>query len=89
MKPLSLKNSSTGGFWVIEIEDLEYQKRRQHLMKGGRLLNLSMQIDDAKPYKIEQTAIKAETEINQVKPLRAHRQQLTTQVVKVLLSKGL
>ena len=81
MKPLSLKNSSTGGFWVIEIEDLEYQKRRQHLMKGGRLLNLSMQIDDAKPYKVEQTAIKAETEINQVQPLRAHRHQLTTQVV--------
>lgn len=50
-------------------------------MKGGRLLNLSMQIDDAKPYKIEQTAIKAETEINQVQPLRAHRHQLTTQVV--------
>ncbi|MFK4135340.1 Uncharacterised protein [Pseudomonas luteola] len=81
MEPLPLKDLPAGGSWIIEIEDLEYPERRYYLMKGGRLPKLSMQIEDAKPYKTEQAAIKAEADINQGKRFRARRRQLTAQVV--------
>lgn len=80
-EPIPAKAPPLGGTWIIRIEDLDTPGRIWYLVKGGAKLSISMREEDAKPYKTEAAAIKAQDQVNVAKSFRAERIQITAKVL--------